>query len=193
MPIFYVKIVLNSFHIMLIVSKSEDGIERYLQPFFGIIASPFLIALSILVDLITMPAVLLRPEHEFEEKYQRGGDELSEDQLVRVNKVLEKILYKDWKKYSGRYVKYLELLKMHRSKFGIIANLNDLLCKGSKDYKESLATVQDFNSTKIMSRLCSVPSKNGDMTLNRIHFDMLKIISLDIQMFNHVFDIFNKG
>lgn len=72
-------------------------------------------------------------------------------------------------------------------------NLNDLLCKGSKDYKESLATVQDFNSTKIMTRICSVPAKNGDITQNRIYFDMLKIINLDIQIFNHTFDIFNGG
>jgi len=82
---------------------------------------------------------------------------------------------------------------MHRERFKILKNLNDLLCKGSKDYKESLSSVQDFNSTKIMSRICSVPSKNGDITQNRIYFDMLKIINLDIEIFNHVFDIFNGG
>ena len=84
-------------------------------------------------------------------------------------------------------------MSMHRSKFGIMENLNDLLCKGSKDYKDSLSTVQDFNTTKIMTRICSVPSKNGDITQNRIYFDMLKIIILDIEQFNHVFDIFNGG
>lgn len=82
---------------------------------------------------------------------------------------------------------------MHRSRFKIMENLNDLLCKGSKDYKESLATVQDFNSTKIMTRICSVPSQNGDITQNRIYFDMLKIIIMDIKIFNHIFDMFNGG
>lgn len=72
-------------------------------------------------------------------------------------------------------------------------SLNDLLCKGSKDYKESLATVQDFNQTKIMTRICSVPAINGDITQNKIYFDMLKIILLDIKIFNHIFDIFNGG
>lgn len=72
-------------------------------------------------------------------------------------------------------------------------NLNDLLQKGSKDYKESLATVQDFNSTKIMTRICSVPASNQDTTQNRIYFDMLKIINLDIMIFNHIFDMFNGG
>ena len=72
-------------------------------------------------------------------------------------------------------------------------NLNDLLCKGSKDYKESLSTVKDFNSTKTMTRICSVPSKDNDITQNKIYFDMLKIIKQDIIIFNHIFDLFNGG
>ena len=107
--------------------------------------------------------------------------------------MFQTILFDNWLKYQGQYVTYLELMSMHRSRFGIMENLNDLLCKGSKDYKESLSTVQDFNSTKIMTRICSVPSKNGDITQNKIYFDMLKIINLDIQIFNHIFDIYNGG
>lgn len=137
--------------------------------------------------------MLLQPDFEFEHKYQRNVDELNEDQLRKVNAVFETILFNNWNKYKGQFVTYIELMSMHKSRFGIMENLNDLLCKGSKDYKESLATVQDFNATKIMSRICSVPSKNGDVTLNRIYFDMLKIILQDIQLFNHIFDIFNGG
>jgi hypothetical protein len=81
-----------------------------------------------------------------------------------VNYVFKTILYTHWSKYRGQSVTYFELMSMHRQKFGIMENLNDLLCKGSKDYKESLATVQDFNCTKIMTRICSVPNKNGDVT-----------------------------
>lgn len=191
-PIMYVKMVLNSFHIM-IISKNQTGIERYLDPFFSIIASPFVIGISIFVDLVSLPNVLLLPDFEFEHKYQRNVDELNDEQLNRVNTVFKKVLFTDWHKYKGQYVTYLELMSMHRSKFGIMENLNDLLCKGSKDYKESLASVQDFNSTKIMSRICSVPSKNGDITQNRIYFDMLKMILLDIELFNHIFDTFNGG
>lgn len=44
-----------------------------------------------------------------------------------------------------------------------------------------------------MTRICSVPSSNQDITQNRIYFDMLKIINLDIMIFNHIFDIFNGG
>jgi hypothetical protein len=67
-PIMYAKIILNSFNIM-ITSQNQTGIERYLEPFFSIIAGPFIIILSILTDLITLPTVLLYSEHLFEEKY----------------------------------------------------------------------------------------------------------------------------
>jgi hypothetical protein len=51
------------------ISKNQAGIERYLEPFFSIIAGPFIITISILVDILALPNVLLRPEEEFEEKY----------------------------------------------------------------------------------------------------------------------------
>lgn len=43
-----------------------------------------------------------------------------------------------------------------------------------------------------MSLLCSVPVSD-DATENRIYFDMLKIMRLDIAVFNHLFDQFNGG
>ena len=74
----YCKMVINSFNIM-IISKNQTGIERYMEPFFSIVASPFIIMISIFVDLISLPNILLMPEDEFEEKYQRNIDELNED------------------------------------------------------------------------------------------------------------------
>ena len=125
-PIMYAKIILNSFNIM-IISQNQTGIERYLEPFFSIIAGPFIIILSILTDLVTLPTVLLYPEHLFEEKYQKSMDELSDDQLMRVNSVFQSILHTNWNKYQGEYSTYLELMAMHRSKFRIMESLNDLL------------------------------------------------------------------
>ena len=45
-------------------------------------------------------------------------------------------------------------------------NLNDLICKGTKDYRESLLKVQDYNYTKILGKICSVPSKSGNIVEN---------------------------
>ena len=84
-PVIYAKMILNSFNIM-IISKNQKGIERYMEPFLIIMAGPFIIVLTILTDLLSLPSVLLQPEENFEEKYQRNVDELNEYQLLRVKK-----------------------------------------------------------------------------------------------------------
>ena len=51
------------------------------------------------------------------------------------------MLFKRWDFFKGKLVTYFELLSMHRAYFGIMENLNDLICKGTKDYRESLLKV----------------------------------------------------
>ena len=68
-PLMYLKIVINQIYIMN-SSKNITGIQRYMDPIFGIIASPFIILIAILVDIITLPTILLRECDEFEMKYQ---------------------------------------------------------------------------------------------------------------------------
>lgn len=52
-----------------------------------------------------------------------------------------RLLYKRYNEFKGKFVTYLELLCLHRSILGIMENLNDLICKGTKDYRESLLKV----------------------------------------------------
>ena len=82
---------------------------------------------------------------------------------------------------------------MHRAYFGIMESLNDLICKGTKDYKESLLKVQDYNQTKILSKICSIPSKSGNIVENYLYFDMLKAIYQDGLFYNHLLDVINGG
>lgn len=102
-------------------------------------------------------------------------------------------MYKKYNEFKGKFVTYLELLCLHRTILGIMENLNDLICKGTKDYRESLLKVQDFNYTKVLAKICSIPSNSGNIVENHIEFDMLKSIYQDTLYFNHVFDIFNGG
>ena len=62
---------------------------------------------------------------------------------------------------------------MHRKIFSIINNLHDLVCKGTKDYIQALANVQDYNMTKILTRKCSIPDKGGDIKESICDFDTL--------------------
>merc|ERR1711907_297072 len=80
----------------------------------------------------------------------------------------------------------LELMMMHRRIFRLTDNLHDLCCTGLKDYRESLANVEDYNKTKILSRKCAVPDKNGDIRKGRVYCDIMHATQMDIEMFNYV-------
>lgn len=79
----------------------------------------------------------------------------------------------------------IELMAMHTRIFSIIDNLHDLVCRGTKDYKEALANVQDYNMTKILTRKCSVPDRSGDIKLNRCDFNILFNLQMDIELYNY--------
>ena len=65
---------------------------------------------------------------------------------------------------------------MHRKIYSLIDNLHDLCCRGTKDYRESLANVQDYNMTKILSRKCSIPDTSGDVKLSKVDFNIMYAI-----------------
>ena len=65
----------------------------------------------------------------------------------------------------------LSLVKYKEPK--IIDNLHDLCCRGTKDYREALANVQDYNMTKILSRKCSIPDPSGDVRQSRCDFNVM--------------------
>ena len=139
-PIMQVKIVLNTLHIM-INSSNFNRYDKYCKSIGIILASPFIIFMSIAVDLITLPKVVWKNEVEFEEKYQKNLDEPSDAKLFGVCGVVLRSIYKNEKIFGGKFSSYFELVCLHRVVFGIMENLNDLICKGTKDYKDSLLKV----------------------------------------------------
>lgn len=90
----------------------------------------------------------------------------------------------------------IELMVMHRKIYSLIDNLHDLCCRGTKDYRESLANVQDYNMTKILSRKCSIPDISGDVKLSKVDFNVMYAIQMDIENYNYIDIIlrdFNSG
>lgn len=81
-------------------------------------------------------------------------------------------------------------MQMHLKIFRIQDNLHDLMCRGNKDYKDALSNVQDYNMTKILTRQCSVPDKQGDVKMFTVDFDILHHVQCDIELFNYVGLIF---
>jgi hypothetical protein len=86
----------------------------------------------------------------------------------------------------------LELMTMHTGIFNIIENLHMLFCMGSKDSKEALSNVQDYNMTKILTRKCSIPDKSGDFKQAKCEMDVIQAVQMDIEMYNYVDVILRK-
>jgi len=90
----------------------------------------------------------------------------------------------------------IELMVMHRKIYSLIDNLHDLCCRGTKDYRESLANVQDYNMTKILSRKCSIPDTSGDVKQSKVDFNVMYAIQMDLENYNYIDIIlkeFNNG
>lgn len=108
--------------------------------------------------MISLPNLLFKDEKSFEFKYQQSLDILSKAQFSVIMSVFQRIFYQNFDHlYANKSMTQIELMVMHRKIYKLIDNLHDLCCRGTKDYKESLATVQDYNMTKILSRKCSIP------------------------------------
>ena len=86
----------------------------------------------------------------------------------------------------------MELMMMHRRIFSIIDNLHDLLCRGNKDYRQALSNVQDYNMTKILTRKCSIPDKNGDYKEGKCDLDVIYAVQMDIELYNYVDRVLRK-
>ena len=103
---------------------------------------PVIIIVSFLIDLLTLPSVILADSRNFEHKYQMSSDRLNDAQIDVVMVTFSKIFYNgNFESYKGKHMTLIELMRMHRIIFSLITNLHDLTCKGSKDYKEWLSNV----------------------------------------------------
>lgn len=59
----------------------------------AVMMGPIIVAISILVDLLSLPNTLLKESKGFEHKYQLSSDRLNDDQINVVMKTFGKIFY----------------------------------------------------------------------------------------------------
>lgn len=148
---------------------------------------PFIIGLSMIIDLTSLPGVLLRDARGFEHKYQLSTDRLNDAQIHIVMAMFGKLFYKgNFHKFRGKHMTLIELMEMHRKIFNIIENMHDLMCRGTKDYRTSLSNVQDYNMTKVLTRKCSLPDRGGDYKQGKCEFDIIYAVQMDIELYNFV-------
>ena len=122
-----------------------------------------------------------------------SSDRLDDKQIDVVMVTFSKIFYGgNFEGYKGKHMTLIELMMMHRIIFSLIDNLHDLVCRGTKDYKESLSNVQDYNMTKILTRKTSLPDKSGDYKEGRVELDVIYAVQMDIEIYNYVDVVLRK-
>ena len=154
---------------------------------------PIIVMLSIFVDLLSLPNVLLKESKGFEHKYQLSTDRLNDAQITVVMVTFGKIFYgQNFQNFKGKHMTLIELMLMHRKIFSLIDNLHDLMCRGNKDYKTALSNVQDYNMTKILTRKCSIPDRNGVYKEGKCDLDVIYAVQMDIELYNYVDIVLRK-
>ena len=148
---------------------------------------------SIIIDLITLPTIIFKDSKIFERKYQASTDRLDDPQINVVMVTFGKIFYGgNFEAYKGKHMTLIELMMMHRIIFNLLDNLHDLVCRGTKNYKQSLSNVQDYNMTKILTRKASIPDKTGDYKEGRCELDIIYNVQMDIELYNYVDNVIRK-
>ena len=187
-PLLYIKILGNALY-MAFTNKREDykG-QNLLNLIYVIVLGPVVIFVSLLVDLIALPNLLMKNQRDFEFKYQQSIDGLTAHQLDIVLAPYLEIFYtSDFKiRFMNNSMTTLELMLMHRRIFFLTDNLHDLICRGNKDYKTSLANVEDYNKTKILGRKCAIPDLSGDIRNASVHFNIMQNIQMDLEVYNYM-------
>jgi len=92
-PILLVKVYTNSVFIAATNKRENYKGENIVQLILAIFLSPPVILLSVVIDLLSLPNVLLRNSQDFEHKYQASVDRLDDVQIDVVMLTFKKIFY----------------------------------------------------------------------------------------------------
>jgi hypothetical protein len=153
----------------------------------AVLAGPIIITLSLIVDFLTLPGLIMKESDNFEHKYSQNEHSLTDIQIDVVMLTFYKIFYGlNFIKFKDKHMTLIELMQMHRGIFSLNENLHDLFCKGNKDYKEALSKVQDYNMTKILTRQCSIPDLDGNFKDSKVELNVVHAIQFDVELYNHI-------
>lgn len=140
LPLIYLKSIMNAIYIVMNNKRQAYKGQNIVGLTITVLLSPVIIVISLLIDLITLPSMLLADERNFEFKYQQTLELLTSIQTEVITNTFVKIFYINFEqKFGGKGMSLIELMFMHRKIFSLIDNLHDLMCRGNKDHKEALS------------------------------------------------------
>jgi hypothetical protein len=192
LPILYAKICFNAIYMCMNNNREDYQGQNLFNLFVALFFGLPICVVSVIVDLISMPSILLRGSRGFEHKYVLR-DNLNEKQTQVVLRTFKKIFTGSKAiQYRGKSLSLGDLMEIHGNYFVLIDNMHDLMCRGTKDYREALKNVQDYNMSKILSSKCSIPDKNGDFKAARCEMDIIYNVQQDVELYNYVDIVFRK-
>lgn len=101
LPVLYVKTIANQIYIFFNNKREDYRGQNAVNLVLSIFLNPLIIYISILIDLISLPTLLLKDSRYFEYKYQTHLDELADEQVTTVLSTFITIFYVDFKKLFG--------------------------------------------------------------------------------------------
>lgn len=141
-PLLYFKSIFNAIYMQMNNKRQLYKCQNTVNLLITLFAGPVVIIISLLIDLLSLPAVLMSDDRGFEYKYPATLEILNQAQIDVIMTTFAKIFYVNFlQKFAGKGMTLIELMVMHRKIFSLIENLHDLCCRGIKDYKEALANV----------------------------------------------------
>lgn len=191
-PFLYLKMMVNSVYILFNRPATYNG-ENVAHFFVAFLVGPLVILSSIVTDFVTIPSILLKDSKDFERKYQLNSDRFNDYQIDMFMKLFHRLFYgQGWILWKGKSMTMNDLMVMHRKIFDIVNNMHDLMCRGSKDYRQALQNVQDYNMTKILTSKCAIPSKSGEFKEGQVEFDVIYAVAMDVEIYNFIDIVLRK-
>ena len=145
--ILYLKAAVNSIFIAMFRIRQDYKGQNVIQLVVTLFLCPILIPASLLMDIASLPSLIMKPTNKLEHKYKFNSDQMTLKQVDLAMKAFDRV----FKYQTSKSFAIFEILKLHIAIFKIIENLHDLTCIGSKDYRAALSTVQDYKTTKLLA------------------------------------------
>ena len=141
---------------------------------------------SFLVDIFSLPEILMMEERNFEPKYQMQRIAKDKD-VVQLIQIFDRVLRSEkvFQKSRAHNVRNIEdMVKMHSKIFRNIDQFHSFFCRGDKNFRQSIQNVKVFNLTKIISVNASLPDSKGLVRNNSINYHIIKNVMDDVVLYN---------
>jgi hypothetical protein len=106
--------VINAIYIAMNNKRENFKGENAFKLILTILINPAFVIISYIVDLVSLPSLLLKDERGFEFKYQQALEILNATQIDVILTTFAKIFYVNFKQiYGGKGMTLIELMQMH--------------------------------------------------------------------------------